>query len=63
MGAHIGPYESHTTRRKHDINLRGITALGGHMGVELDPVKESDDEKAQFARYIQLHKLVPKFTA
>lgn len=56
MGAHIGPYESHTTRRKHDINLRGITALGGHMGVELDPVKESDDEKAQFARYIQLHK-------
>lgn len=56
MGAHIGPDESHTTRRKHDINLRGITALGGHMGVELDPVKESHDEIAQFARYIRLHK-------
>ncbi len=56
MGAHIGPYESHTTRRRHDINLRGITALGGHMGVELDPVKESSEEKASFARYIKLHK-------
>ncbi|WP_413283866.1 alpha-galactosidase [Vibrio sp. MA40-2] len=56
MGAHIGPFESHTTRRRHDINLRGITALGGHMGVELDPVKESDQEKSRFAHYIALHK-------
>jgi alpha-galactosidase len=56
MGSHIGPAKSHTTRRQHDINLRGITALGGHMGVELDPVKESDVEKANFARYIALHK-------
>lgn len=56
MGAHIGPFESHTTRRRHDINLRGITALGGHMGVELDPVKESEEEKSRFAHYIKLHK-------
>jgi len=55
-GAHIGPYESHTTRRKHHINLRGITALGGHMGVELDPVKESPQELERFSRYIGLHK-------
>ena len=56
MGAHIGPQESHTTRRCHSINLRGVTALGGHMGVELDPVKESDEQKQGFARYIALHK-------
>jgi alpha-galactosidase len=56
MGSHIGPAKSHTTRRQHDINLRGVTALGGHMGVELDPVKENDTEKANFARYITLHK-------
>ncbi len=56
MGAHIGPHKSHTTRRQHDINLRGITALTGHMGVELDPVKESIDEKKSFAKYIALHK-------
>lgn len=56
MGAHIGPYHSHTTRRTHDINLRGLTALSGHMGVELDPVKESEQEKQAFAKYIALHK-------
>ena len=32
MGAHIGPQDSHTTRRHHNINLRGVTALFGHMG-------------------------------
>lgn len=56
MGAHIGPHKSHTTRRQHDINLRGLTALAGHMGVELDPVKESAEEKQAFAKYITLHK-------
>jgi alpha-galactosidase len=56
MGAHIGPQCSHTTRRQHSINLRGLTALQGHMGVELDPVKESDGEKSRFAQYIALHK-------
>ncbi|UJF20012.1 alpha-galactosidase [Vibrio sp. SS-MA-C1-2] len=56
MGAHIGPQESHTTRRSHHINLRGVTALGGHMGVELDPVKESEEQKQGFAHYIALHK-------
>ncbi|WP_391089223.1 alpha-galactosidase [Vibrio sp. NH-UV-68] len=56
MGTHIGPYHSHTTRRTHAINLRGLTALAGHMGVELDPVKESEQEKQAFAKYIALHK-------
>ncbi|MEZ9945648.1 alpha-galactosidase [Vibrio breoganii] len=56
MGAHIGPAHSHTTRRQHSINLRGVTALFGHMGVELDPVKESAEEREAFARYIELHK-------
>lgn len=56
MGAHIGPDESHTTRRCHHINMRGVTALGGHMGVELDPVKVAKEEKEAFAKYISLHK-------
>jgi alpha-galactosidase len=55
-GSHIGPHTSHTTRRQHHINLRGNTALFGHMGVELDPVKESAEEKAAFAHYIGVHK-------
>ena len=56
MGAHIGPDESHTTRRCHHINMRGMTALTGHMGVELDPVKASVEEKKAYADYIALHK-------
>ncbi|PMH46078.1 alpha-galactosidase [Vibrio sp. 10N.286.49.B3] len=56
MGSHIGASYCHSTRRRHSIEFRGITALFGHMGIELDPVKESVEEKAGFERYIKLHK-------
>lgn len=56
MGAHIGGALCHTTYRQINMNLRGLTALFGHMGVELDPVKESQQEKLSFANYIKLHK-------
>lgn len=56
MGAHIGAKKSHSTRRVSDIHFRGITALFGHLGIELDPLKASDDDKAGFSRYIELYK-------
>lgn len=56
IGAHIGGALCHTTYRQIDMNLRGLTALFGHIGVELDPVKESQQEKLSFANYIKLHK-------
>ncbi|MBC7005965.1 alpha-galactosidase [Photobacterium sp. BZF1] len=56
MGSHIGARHCHSTRRTHDIRFRGLTALFGHMGIELDPVKEGAEEKAGFERYIKLHK-------
>ncbi|MCE0495680.1 alpha-galactosidase [Vibrio salinus] len=56
MGCHIGAAHCHSTRRQHSIEFRGITALFGHMGIELDPVSVSDDERNGFARYIKLHK-------
>lgn len=56
MGAHIGGRHCHCTRRSHSIGFRGLTALFGHMGVELDPVKESTEEQAGFTHYIALHK-------
>lgn len=56
MGAHIGGTPCHTTSRRHSINFRGLTALFGHMGVELDPVSEPQSEQQAFARYIALHK-------
>lgn len=56
MGAHIGSYHCHTTYRKLEANFRGLTALFGHMGVELDPVKEGENERQNFAKYIALYK-------
>nr|WP_319552708.1 alpha-galactosidase [uncultured Vibrio sp.] len=56
MGSHIGSDNCHCTRRRHSIEFRGLTALFGHMGIELDPVKEDSNEKANFAHYVALHK-------
>ncbi|MCS3429897.1 alpha-galactosidase [Klebsiella sp. BIGb0407] len=56
MGAHIGAKKSHSTRRVSDIHFRGITALFGHLGIELDPLKASDEDKAGFSRYIDIYK-------
>ncbi|MFL9149882.1 alpha-galactosidase [Escherichia coli] len=56
MGAHIGARKSHSTRRVSDIHFRGITALFGHLGIELDPLQVSEEDKAGFTRYIKLYK-------
>ncbi|GHX44077.1 alpha-galactosidase [Vibrio cholerae] len=58
MGSHIGASHCHSTRRRHSIEFRGLTALFGHMGIELDPVKEEQQEKQGFERYIRLHKVL-----
>ncbi|PSW10248.1 alpha-galactosidase [Photobacterium rosenbergii] len=55
-GAHIGAGHCHTTGRTHSDGFRGMTALFGHMGVELDPVKATEQEKATMKKYISLHK-------
>ncbi|MDF7667196.1 alpha-galactosidase [Orbaceae bacterium ESL0727] len=56
MGAHIGGAVCHTTFRQHHINFRGLTALFGHMGVELDPITTPKEEQYAFRHYITLHK-------
>ncbi len=56
MGSHIGASLCHSTRRRHSMEFRGLTALFGHMGIELDPVKEDQAEITGYERYIKLHK-------
>lgn len=56
MGAHIGSASCHTTARQHSIAFRGLTALFGHMGLELDPVKVDDQEREGYRKYAALHK-------
>ncbi|EOI5721360.1 alpha-galactosidase [Cronobacter dublinensis] len=56
MGAHIGNPRCHATFRQHSIEFRGLTALFGHMGLELDPVAAGADEAAGYQRYAALYK-------
>lgn len=56
MGSHIGHHTSHNTRRRHTLDMRAISALFGHLGVELDPVKSNELELNGYRHFINLHK-------
>ncbi|QIK82493.1 alpha-galactosidase [Sanguibacter sp. HDW7] len=56
QGMHIGSEESHTTHRVAPLEMRGATALWGHLGIELDLTLLSDIELAQTRRWVDTHK-------
>ncbi len=56
MGSHIGSPHSHTTGRRHDLSFRAGTAFFSHLGIEWDLTSASDADKAELARWIELHK-------
>ena len=56
MGAHIGHHKCHATFRQHSIEFRGLTALFGHMGLELDPLAVDEHEREGYRHYAALHK-------
>ena len=56
MGAHIGPPTSHTTRRRHSLAFRAATAFFGHLGIEWNLLKTSDDERVALGEFIALYK-------
>ena len=56
MGAHIGHHKCHATFRQHSIEFRGLTALFGHMGLELDPLTVDEQEREGYRRYAALYK-------
>jgi alpha-galactosidase len=56
MGAHIGHHKCHATFRQHSIAFRGLTALFGHMGLELDPLAVDEQEREGYRHYAALHK-------
>ncbi len=56
MGAHIGPFRSHTTGRRHSLGFRAATAMFGHLGVEWNVMRLSDAERADLSAVIALHK-------
>jgi alpha-galactosidase len=56
IGAHIASARSHTTGRVHDLDFRGATAVFGHLGVEWDLTKTTEDEREQLGAWIELFK-------
>lgn len=56
MGAHVGPADSHTTARTTSLELRALTALFGHFGIEADISRFSDSDSALLAEAVAMHK-------
>jgi alpha-galactosidase len=57
LGSHVGPTNSHTTKRTHDISFRAITALFGHAGIEWDLTSATDDELAILKSWADYYKI------
>lgn len=56
MGAHIGPTTAHTTGRTQSLSFRAATALFGHLGVEWNVTKLTDEERIALRAVIAMHK-------
>lgn len=56
MGAHIGPTRAHTTGRRHTLAFRAATAMFGHLGLEWNLIDATDQDRADIAEVVELHK-------
>ncbi|MEL0635684.1 alpha-galactosidase [Marinomonas sp. TI.3.20] len=56
MGSHIGPDQSHTTSRIHNVAFRAGTALLGHLGIEWNLLDANAQQKETIARWILHYK-------
>jgi alpha-galactosidase len=56
MGAHIGAARAHGTGRTQSLTFRGMVALAGHLGVELDVRTLGDADRDRLAALIALYK-------
>jgi alpha-galactosidase len=56
MGAHISGPQSHSTGRTLDLDLRAGVAMFGHLGIEWDISRISDEEITELAGWVAAHK-------
>ncbi len=56
LGSHVGPSPNPITGRRLTMDFRAKVALFGHMGVEADPARMSEKERATLAAHIALYK-------
>ena len=56
MGSHVGPAWCHTSGRGFHAHFRALIASYGHMGLELDLTKATEEERATMATAVARHK-------
>lgn len=56
IGEHVGAPVSHSTGRQHTLDFRAASAFFGHLGVEWDVSRATDEERARLAEWIAAHK-------
>lgn len=56
VGAHVSAVPNHQTGRVTSFHTRGVTAMAGTFGYELNPALLSDEEKQQIREQIQTYK-------
>ena len=64
VSAHVSAVPNHQVQRTTSLEVRGLVAMGGQLGYELDATKMSDEElaevKAQIEQYKQIREIVHK---
>ncbi|MFN7126354.1 MAG: alpha-galactosidase [Allorhizobium sp.] len=56
LGSHISASPNHQTGRRHSLSFRALVALAYHLGVELNPLELSDEERDELKVYIEAYK-------
>jgi alpha-galactosidase len=56
LGSHVGPSPNPITGRRLSMDFRAKVAIFGHMGVEADPARMSEAERANLTTHIALYK-------
>ncbi|MGB7655517.1 MAG: alpha-galactosidase [Novosphingobium sp.] len=56
MGSHVGASPAHATGRTQALGFRAAVAMPGHFGVELDPRRLNEQDRAELADWIAFYK-------
>ncbi len=56
LGSHISASPNHQTGRRHTLAFRALVAIAYHLGVELNPLELSDEERTELKVYIETYK-------
>ncbi|MDN4476443.1 alpha-galactosidase [Demequina sp. SYSU T00192] len=56
LGTHIGPTISHGTGRRHGVQMRAVTALFGHAGIEWNLLEATEDELEALRGWTQFYR-------